>query len=236
MAKPDRRAVLGQPATGTSGESMTRCPSPPRRVDAIALGLSAMVLLAGCTSAAHGHAASGVTRTAKPVTAAAAAHTSIAAGTSGSSGSSGSTGSQNTAATTADPAAYDTGRYEPSGPVHTMPGVVEFQTPSGNIHCTSPARDALYCAIEAHTFTNAPRPASCTWNWLSSTVGFESAVPHLGICAANPIVTYGSKTLPYGATLRFGDLACTPNPDALTCSNMQTGHGFTLSRAASIIR
>lgn len=130
-----------------------------------------------------------------------------------------------------DPASYHTGRFGPSGPIQTMPNVIQFQTPSGNIACTAPVSGELACVINASSFAPPARPASCGLNWAAGTVIFGT-VPQLGACLGNPIVTSGSSTLAYGHVLRFGDFACYSGQSALTCLRSSSGHGFNLSRQA----
>ena len=140
----------------------------------------------------------------------------------------------------ADPSRYHSGKFSPNGRTATLPGVVDFETPSGNIACTYTGTPTslvpvvpvpLICGIEQTDFTLPARPASCGWNWASSTVEFAVS-PRLGMCLGAPVVTWGSNVLPYGSVLRFGGFACYSGQSALVCLRTATGHGFTLSRQA----
>jgi hypothetical protein len=184
------------------------------------------LLIVGCGSADH-HL-SQPSRPAGSATATAATASSTA-GTTASAANAAQ--AELAAGTPVNVAGFHTGRWSPTGPRQTMAGVVQFQTPSGNIACTAATADELKCSIAERDFQGPPRPADCGLNWLSGLVSLDTEI-HVGDCAGNPETTLDSTVLAYGHTLRFGDFGCYSGAAALTCLQTTSEHGFSLSRTA----
>ncbi|WP_238390770.1 MULTISPECIES: hypothetical protein [unclassified Mycolicibacterium] len=106
---------------------------------------------------------------------------------------------------------------------------VSFMTPSRNIVCTG-GPGSLVCEASSRTLPRPPRPTqSPPGNW-EPYVEFSSAGVTYGIAAGNPMVPSKANVLPYGSSLRLGDVECLSDTDGLTCVNFPSNTGFHLSR------
>lgn len=126
-----------------------------------------------------------------------------------------------------------------------------FVTPSGNINCA--IYDALHCEIKEHTYRIPPRPSWCDLDWAVSfdlnrratpacvgdTIWGSATVTRtqntwFAATRMKPLRINGSSNavLPYGWTLRQRGFSCTSQTSGVTCTNLNTKHGFTLSKKA----
>jgi hypothetical protein len=129
---------------------------------------------------------------------------------------------------------YQTGSFSPNVPAQRMEDVVQFTTPSGNIRCTmaSALPSLIMCSIDSYDFTPPSRPADCHLNWASGLINLHAAGATLGQCVGGPEVTYLSRVLPYGRAIQALGIGCYSSSAALTCVDVDSGHGFTVSKAA----
>lgn len=115
----------------------------------------------------------------------------------------------------------------PLPPKPTSPGVY-FHTPSGNIGCTMHSGTGVVrCDIRQRDWAPPVKPADCEYEFgriliLGATAGFG--------CASDTALGVGS-VLPYGSTIREGQYECRSEEVGLTCTNLESGHGFVLSAA-----
>jgi Family of unknown function (DUF6636) len=115
----------------------------------------------------------------------------------------------------------------------TRSGYTEFQSPSKNIHCdivVGGGANAARCDIGKHSFHAPPKPRSCHFEW-----GFSVAVRRHGhwACVNDPATgDPNPRVLAYGHSTRLGHIRCASRKSGMTCRNLNTGHGFKLSRAA----
>jgi hypothetical protein len=115
----------------------------------------------------------------------------------------------------------------PLPPKPTGPSVY-FHTPSGNIGCLMQSGGGVVrCDIRQRDWAPPVKPADCEYEFgriliLGATAGFG--------CASDTAVGVGS-VLPYGSTIREGPWECRSEEVGLTCTNLESGHGFLLSAA-----
>jgi hypothetical protein len=107
---------------------------------------------------------------------------------------------------------------------------LRFQTPSKNIGCVLSAA-GVRCDIATHVWVTPIRPSSCTLDY-GRGVHLEDGRAGY-VCAGNSLLQ-GSfdLQLAYGASARAGHILCASTRIGVTCRNLATGHGFTLSREA----
>lgn len=105
---------------------------------------------------------------------------------------------------------------------------VSFTSPSGNITCRVDV-DSANCGILEFVFTLPPTPDGCEQGWGHS---FQVRLQGVGemICASQPPASFGERVLKYGTGLRFASFECDSSPLAILCENLDTGHGFVVSR------
>jgi hypothetical protein len=135
-----------------------------------------------------------------------------------------------TATTTGTDGTAGTERTTKEPPALSLPA---FTTPDGNIGC------AMYlgyarCDIGERSWQPPPKPDSCGLDWGK---GFElgGTGPARPVCAADTLV--GSDVvLEHGTASKMGPVLCKSSEAGVRCSNLDTGHGFSLSRESYEIR
>lgn len=113
---------------------------------------------------------------------------------------------------------------------------VDFQTPSGNIHCSimsgmGDAQDGARCDIGDYTpsILMVP-PPDCDLDWGHAfVIGATSSAGALG-CAGDTLINPANPVLTYGQSVTSGGITCRSEKTGLTCQN-SAGHGFMLSKA-----
>lgn len=118
--------------------------------------------------------------------------------------------------------------WDPDVPMTQDPGSISFLTPSGNIACSG-GTSVIVCASNSPALARPPRPVH-TWggNW-EPYVEFDGKITY-GVAAGNPMLPSKANTLPYGSTVRFGDIECLSARDGITCVHLSSSTGFHLSR------
>jgi hypothetical protein len=115
-------------------------------------------------------------------------------------------------------------------------GYVEFQSPSRNIHChilRGGGVNEARCDVGTHTFQAPPKPRSCHFDW-----GFSLELQHharWGCVSDAPTGSPHVAVLRYGHSRRLGHLRCTSRRTGMVCRNLNTAHGFKLSRSAAVL-
>ncbi len=101
-----------------------------------------------------------------------------------------------------------------------------FSTPSGNIACHVGAK-AARCDIRNRDWKPTPPPEPCE---LDYGHGIVATPDHAEFVCAGDTTLGAPNTLPYGEVSVRGQFACESAEDGVTCSHLETGHGFFLSR------
>jgi hypothetical protein len=111
---------------------------------------------------------------------------------------------------------------------------VFFHSPSENIYCDIfgfRAKANARCDISERSWPAPHRPRTCHLDYGNGTeVG-----PHgkgRFTCAGDTILGQGHRVLRYGHSAKLGAIKCTSRRNGMTCRNVETDHGFALSREA----
>ena len=110
--------------------------------------------------------------------------------------------------------------------------VLQFQSPTGNIHCLIATGDyaEARCDMIALTPTYRQPPPNCELDWGAYfTVGLSDRTGQLA-CVGDTAINPDSLVLGYGKTISLGGFDCTSEKTGMTCTN-PGGHGFTISKA-----
>jgi hypothetical protein len=103
-----------------------------------------------------------------------------------------------------------------------------FQSPSGNIGCVI-TKQAVRCDIREHTWPTPPRPPDCDVDYGGGVqVGRNDAGSY--VCAGDTALDPSSDVLGYGDRISKGVIRCASKPKGMRCVNIDTKHGFFLSR------
>lgn len=105
--------------------------------------------------------------------------------------------------------------------------LVAFTMPSGNIGCTMQADGVVRCNIRQRDWAPPAKPADCMYDFGQGLVLGRSA----GFACASDTAFAGGPVLQYGSTIRQGPYECRSDEVGLTCTNLESGHGFLLSAA-----
>lgn len=111
-----------------------------------------------------------------------------------------------------------------------LPAVAQagpFQSPSGNIGCYV-SKQGARCDIRHKQWKAPPKPKNCELDW-----GGGLAVDRQGkagvVCAGDTALNQG-PVLAYGKTFTKGRFRCKSTMSGVRCNNIETGHGFFISR------
>lgn len=102
-----------------------------------------------------------------------------------------------------------------------------FSSPTHNIGCYINTKGAR-CDISTHTYKAPAKPAGCPADWgdaieVARRAGF--------VCHGD--TTLGAKyVLKYGHQVRFGNKVCISRRGGVVCKNVDSGHGFRISKAS----
>jgi len=111
-------------------------------------------------------------------------------------------------------------------PAPGVQGPRYFSTPSGNIGCYV-ARSGARCDIRKHSWSSPPEPASCE---LDYGQGLAVDGDSVGFVCAGDTTLGAPTTLAYGSASQRGRFLCESEEAGITCTNVDTGEGFFLSR------
>lgn len=114
----------------------------------------------------------------------------------------------------------------PLPPKPTGPSV-QFTMPSGNIGCTMQSDGVVRCNIRQRDWAPPAKPADCMYDFGQGLILGRTA----GFACASDTAFVGGPVLPYGSTIRQGPYECRSDEVGLTCTNLESGHGFLLSAA-----
>jgi len=107
-------------------------------------------------------------------------------------------------------------------------GLTGFTSPTGNIGCYID-RKTVRCDISKRDWDPPSRPASCP-----SQVDYGQGITMKAggspkfVCAGDTALGAGDE-LPYGQSIGAGLLRCESEESGMTCTDTETGRGFTLA-------
>jgi hypothetical protein len=105
---------------------------------------------------------------------------------------------------------------------------VQFTMPSGNIGCTMQSDGGVVrCDIRQRDWAPPVKPADCEYDFGQGLILGGTA---FFVCASDTALI-GAPVLPYGSTARQGKYECRSDEVGVTCTNLESGHGFLLSAA-----
>ena len=113
---------------------------------------------------------------------------------------------------------------------------VEFASPTRNIACSISYDPGSYnynrCDIREKSYTSPPRPNSCPrpYSWGKHVSIYRQDVAFA--CASEPATGDTPPILRYGQSARRGHIWCTSRVTGMVCRNLNTTHGYKLSRAS----
>jgi hypothetical protein len=106
-----------------------------------------------------------------------------------------------------------------------------FRSPSGNIGCFI-GKHFVRCDIRERTWSPPPKPRSCELDFGQGVAVGTRDHKASWVCAGDTALNAG-RALPYGESIRRGDLRCQSRRSGMRCRNVRTQHGFALSRASA---
>ncbi|MGP9538641.1 variant leucine-rich repeat-containing protein [Brachybacterium sp. AOP43-C2-M15] len=104
--------------------------------------------------------------------------------------------------------------------------MTELSSPTGNIVCRLD-EDSATCSLEQQDYAQNDLE-DCGDDTFSIAVAEQDAAPDCGTSALSD----SAETLDYGESATNGEMACTSRSDGMTCWNIMTGKGFTVSRSS----
>ena len=149
--------------------------------------------------------------------------TTVTATAQSTSSSTESTVTESTGATTTTPEVTD-GEAQVDQVVTELTG---FTSPSGNIGCViDPV--SVRCDIRDRDWDPPEAPSSCELDFGQGIMLEAGASPDF-VCAGDTTLESGPE-LPYGQVLGAGLLRCESETSGITCRDIESGRGFTLSK------
>jgi hypothetical protein len=106
----------------------------------------------------------------------------------------------------------------------------EFKSPSGNIGCIMSAK-FVRCDIREHSYPNPPKPHPCYGDWGGNVVGVGTRDEGEVSCASDSALDPAYPVLAYGDRIANRRFRCASKTKGVRCVNLQTRHGFFISRA-----
>lgn len=111
---------------------------------------------------------------------------------------------------------------------HDVGEVTSFSSPSRNIGCLITS-SSVRCDIEQKSYQEPQRPASCQLDYGNAiAVALDDSEASF-VCAGDTVLG-ARKVLAYNTSTEVGDFGCTSRETGMTCYNLRTRHGFTVSR------
>jgi hypothetical protein len=131
--------------------------------------------------------------------------------------------------TASDPTAQQDKLVSPASTDREVNELTGFVSPTGNVSCMIDA-DWARCDILDNDWAPPPRPADCEFDYgqgISLAPGEQAEF----VCAGDTV--FGpDEVLPYGDSITAGVLRCESAKSGISCRDVQTGHGFSISRQA----
>jgi hypothetical protein len=104
-----------------------------------------------------------------------------------------------------------------------------FETPSHNIGCYLDASGPR-CDIRERSWSPPPEPASCKKYGVDYGQGIAMGAKQVNFVCAGDTALGGKAVLGYGQSAQRGPFVCKSEPNGITCTDLDNGHGFFLSR------
>jgi hypothetical protein len=113
-----------------------------------------------------------------------------------------------------------------------------FTSPSGNIECviTSSGDGELVarsvrCDIDERDWSPPPQPADCELDY-GHAILIGVGQPAEFLCAGDTTIGSGGEPLAYGEAITAGPMRCESAESGMTCRDVGSGRGFSISREA----
>jgi hypothetical protein len=108
-----------------------------------------------------------------------------------------------------------------------VPDLTGFVSPTGNVSCMIDPSWAR-CDIIDRDWSPPPRPADCEFDYAHG-ISLAPDEQAQFVCAGD--TAFGpDDVLPYGEAITAGVLRCESAQSGIACRDVQTGHGFSISR------
>jgi hypothetical protein len=104
-----------------------------------------------------------------------------------------------------------------------------FQSPSHNIGCLMTGK-FVGCEIHEHSYPNPPKPHPCHGDYDGGVVGLETSGQAHVDCASGELIEQTAPVLGYGNRIDNRHFRCASKSKGMRCVNLQTKHGFFISR------
>jgi len=128
--------------------------------------------------------------------------------------------------TASEPTAQQDKLVDPASTDRDVNELTGFVSPTGNVSCMIDV-DWARCDILDNDSSPPPRPADCEFDYgqgISLAPGEQAQFVCAGDTAFGP-----DEVLPYGDSITAGVLQCESAESGITCRDVQTGHGFSIS-------
>ena len=107
--------------------------------------------------------------------------------------------------------------------------LTSFMSPTGNIGCIIDRR-TVRCDISARDWEPPPRPAGCSDQVdFGQGISLDAGGSPAFVCAGDTTLDAG-EPLPYGQSIAAGLLRCASEESGMSCRDVETGRGFTISK------
>jgi hypothetical protein len=111
---------------------------------------------------------------------------------------------------------------------HDVGPVTYFSSPSRNIGCLI-TTSSVRCDIGQKSYKEPRRPASCQLDYGQAIAVARDDSEANFVCVGDTVLG-AKKVLDYHTSTEVGDFGCTSRETGMTCYNLRTRHGFTVSR------
>jgi hypothetical protein len=108
--------------------------------------------------------------------------------------------------------------------------LTHFTSPSGNIGCVIDT-GGVRCDIAERNWSPPPRPADCNLDY-GHGISIGAGKPARVVCAGDTTIGSGGEPLAYGDAIAAGPMRCESAQSGITCRDVESGHGFSISREA----
>lgn len=132
-----------------------------------------------------------------------------------------------TAPTTSSPSATTTEDGAPPPADNMVSKLTGFTSPTGNIGCHIDRR-SVRCDIDQRDWKPPPAPPDCKLDY-GQGISLDAGGPPEFVCAGDTALG-GGKPLVYGQSIGAGLLRCESAKSGMSCSDAESGRGFTISK------
>ena len=106
-------------------------------------------------------------------------------------------------------------------------GFTGFVAPTGNVACMVDV-DLARCDIIDRDWSPPPPPADCEYDY-GHGISLAPGEPAQFVCAGD--TAFGpDEVLAYGDAITAGSMRCESAESGITCRNVESGHGFSISQ------